>query len=172
MGDQRYDRPFTNQSKFISTFSLDFNVDRLDHLIIACLEREARIGFAELGRRVGLSSPAVAERVRRLEDAGVITGYHAHVDPAKVGRGIVAIVNLTIPGEECPNIGRHVEGIPSVVECHRVTGDHSAIMKVAVGSIAELETLVDRLVRIGKPSSSLVLSSPVSFRPLTDTMSL
>lgn len=143
-------------------------MDRLDRLIIAHLEREARIGFAELGRRVGLSSPAVAERVRRLEDAGVITGYHAHVDPAQMGRGIVAIVNLTIPGAECPNAGKHVADISAVVECHRITGDHSAIMKVAVGSIAELEALVDRLVKIGKPSSSIVLSSPVAFRPLTD----
>ena len=147
---------------------MNSNVDRLDRLILAHLEREGRIGFAELGRRVGLSSPAVAERVRRLEDSGVITGYHAHVDPAKCGRGIVAIVNLTIRGEECPNVGKHVAGIRSVVECHRVTGEHSAVMKVAVGSIAELEALVDRLVTIGKPSSSVVLSSPVRFKPLTD----
>ncbi len=149
---------------------MNSNLDRLDRLILAHLEREGRIGFAELGRRVALSSPAVAERVRRLEDSGVITGYHAHVDPAKIGRGILAIVNLTIPGDECPNVGKHIEGIRAVVECHRVTGDHSAVMKIAVGSIAELEALVDRFVKIGKPSSSIVLSSPVRFRPLTDNL--
>ncbi len=147
---------------------MKLNVDRLDRLIMSHLEREGRISFAALGRRVGLSSPAVAERVRRLEDFGVIIGYHAHVDPMKVGRGVVAIVNLTIPGEECSNLGKHVEGMRSVVECHRVTGDHSAVLKVAVGSIAELEALVDRLVKIGKPSSSVVLSSPIQFRPMTD----
>lgn len=147
---------------------MDLNLDRLDRMILTHLEREGRIGFSELGRRVGLSSPAVADRVRRLEDAGVITGYHAHVDPAKLGRSILAIVNLTIPGEECPNIGKHVESLRAVLECHRVTGDHSAVMKVAVSSIAELESLVDRLVKIGKPSTSLVLSSPIPYRPVTD----
>lgn len=147
---------------------MNSNVDRLDRLLVAHLEREGRLGFAELGRRVGLSSPAVAARVRQLEDSGVITGYHAHVDHAKCGRGILAIVHLAIPGEECPNVGKHVAGIRSVVECHRVTGEHSAVMKVAVGSIEELEAVVDRLVKIGKPSSSIVLSSPVRFRPLTD----
>lgn len=147
---------------------MNSNVDRLDRLILAYLEREGRIGFAELGRRVGLSSPAVAERVRRLEDSGVITGYHAHVDPTKFNRGILAIVSLTIPGDECPNVGKLVEGIHGIVECHRVTGEHSAVMKVAVGTISELEILVDRLVKIGKPSSSVVLSTPIRFRPLSD----
>ena len=143
-------------------------VDALDRLILSHLERDARVGFAELGRRVGLSSPAVAERVRRLEEAGVIVGYNARIDPAKLGRAITAYVNLTIPGEECPRVGTHVEGIPGVVECHRITGDHSAVLKLAIGSIEELEAVVDRLVRIGKPSTSIVLSSPIAFRPLTD----
>ncbi|GFE83594.1 AsnC family transcriptional regulator [Steroidobacter agaridevorans] len=147
---------------------MHFNVDRLDSLILAHLEREARIGFSELGRRIGLSSPAVAERIRRLEASGVITGYHAHIDPASIGRGIQAIVKITIPGTECPNIGKYAEDLRAVVECHRLTGEHSALLKVLVGSIAELESLVDRLVRIGKPSSSIVLSSPIRFRPLTD----
>lgn len=147
---------------------MNSNLDRLDRLILAHLEREGRIGFAELGRRVGLSSPAIAERVRKLEDCGVITGYHAHLDPTKLNRGILAIVSLTVPGDECPNVGKHVAGIHGIVECHRVTGEHSAVMKVAVGTITELESLVDRLVTIGKPSSSIVLSTPIRFRPLTD----
>ena len=140
-------------------------MDRLDRLIVAHLERDARVGFSELGRRVGLSSPAVAERVRRLEETGVILGYHAHVDRAKLGRPILAIVDLTIPGEECPNVGKHVEGIPGVIECHRVTGNHSAVLKVSAASISDLEVIVDRLVKIGKPASGIVLSSPIPFKP-------
>lgn len=140
-------------------------MDRLDSLIIAHLERDARLGFSELGRRVGLSSPAVAERVRRLEETGVILGYHAHVDRAKLGQPILAIVDLTIPGEECPNVGKHVEGIPGVIECHRVTGNHSAVLKVAAASISDFEAIVDHLVKIGKPASGIVLSSPIQFTP-------
>lgn len=141
--------------------------DAVDWLLIGELQQDGRLSYNELGRRVRLSPPAVAERVRRLEEQGVITGYHAHIDPAKVGRTIAALVRMSCYGPHC--LLRHpevVEQTSAILEVHRLTGDSCCLLRVAVRSMAEFEELIDRLAEHGTPSSTMVLSSPVPWRPV------
>lgn len=141
--------------------------DAVDWLLIGELQQDGRLSYNELGRRVRLSPPAVAERVRRLEEQGVITGYHAHIDPAKVGRTIAALVRMSCYGPNC--LLRHpevVEQTAAILEVHRLTGDSCCLLRVAVRSMAEFEELIDRLAEHGTPSSTMVLSSPVPWRPV------
>lgn len=145
-------------------------LDDVGWRIVQELQADGRMPFAELGRRVGLSTPAVIERVRRLEEAGVITGYHAAVDPAKIGRGILAIVRVRGGmGDASQRLYRVIEGCPEVVEAHHVTGDDCFTCKVYVGSVAELERVIGELAIHGSTTTSIVLSSPVerrAFAPL------
>lgn len=148
------------------------NVVELDAIawkIIECLQLNARITFAELGRNVGLSTPAVAERVHRLEEAGVITGYHACIDGSKLGVPIRILMRLTIPGGDL-QISRTVTAIKELSEirrCHRITGAESFVIEADVVSIRHMETLIDRLSALGATSTSTILSSPVVRREYT-----
>src|SRR5215469_18214845 len=99
--------------------------------ILEALQENARLSFSELGQRVGLSSPAVAERMRRMEDAGIITGYRAEINTAKIGYPITAIIRMsTLPGEKCTRFIAWAEEIPEVLECYRVTGGDALVMRV------------------------------------------
>lgn len=141
-------------------------LDAIAWKLIECLQHNARLSFAELGRKVGLSTPAVAERVHRLEDAGVITGYHASLNLAALGVPIHVWMRLTIPGGDL-QIRRTVTAIQELVEisrCHRITGSESFVIEANVVSIRHLETLIDRLSALGATSTSTVLSSPVERR--------
>jgi Lrp/AsnC family leucine-responsive transcriptional regulator len=143
-----------------------FELDSISWKILESLQHNARLSFAELGRKVGLSTPAVAERVRRLEEAGVITGYHATVDTAKLGIPIRVLVRLTIPGGDL-QISRTVTVIKELSEisrCHRITGAESFVIEADVVSIRHLEVLIDRLSTLGATSTSTVLSSTVERR--------
>jgi Lrp/AsnC family leucine-responsive transcriptional regulator len=142
------------------------DLDALSWKILEALQQNARISFAELGRNIGLSTPAVAERVHRLEEAGVITGYHASIDSTKIGVPIRILVRLTIPGGEV-QINRTVTVLKELSEisrCHRITGSESFIIEADVVSIRHLEALIDRLSALGATSTSTVLSSPVERR--------
>lgn len=132
--------------------------------ILRELQLDARLSFSELGRRVGLSTPAVAERVRNLQTAGVITGYRADVDPRKLGLPILAILRLNVVGDVLPRVTALVRSLPEVLECHRGTGGDSFTIKAAVATVAHLEALIDRLTPFGTTSTSIVLSSPVERR--------
>ncbi len=143
-----------------------FELDTIAWKLVESLQHNARISFAELGRKVGLSTPAVAERVHRLEDAGVITGYHASLNMAKLGVPIHVWMRLTIPGGDL-QISRTVTAIKELVEierCHRITGSESFVIEAHVVSIRHLETLIDKLSALGATSTSTVLSSPVERR--------
>ncbi len=145
------------------------NVVELDAVawkIVEALQHNARLSFAELGRKVGLSTPAVAERVHRLEEAGVITGYHAGIDMARVGVPIRVLVRLTIHGGDI-QVQRTVTAVKELVEisrCHRITGAESFVIEAHVVSIRHLEVLIDKLSTLGATSTSTVLSSPVERR--------
>ena len=141
--------------------------DAVDWLLLAELQRDGRLSFNELARRISLSAPAVAERVRRLEAAGVITGYHAHVNPARAGRTVEALVRMACYGPRC--LLRHpqvIEQSPEILEVHRLTGDACCLLRVAVGTMGDFEALIDRLADHGQPSSTMVLSSPLAWRPV------
>lgn len=135
--------------------------DSVDWQILSELQRNARLPFAELGRRVGLSAPAVTERVRRLEDAGIITGYHATVDLARIGRPIQAIIRLGNPGDRTERLLELIREMPEVLDCHTITGDESFVVRVAVRSVDRLEHIIRILEPYATTTTSLVLSSPV-----------
>ncbi len=144
-------------------------LDTIAWKILEYLQNQARMSFAELGRKVGLSTPAVAERVHRLEEAGVITGYHATVDMAKLGVPIHVLMRITIPGGDL-QIGRTVSAIkelPEITRCHRITGDESFVIEAHLVSVRHLEALIDKLSAFGATATSTVLSSPVERRDYT-----
>lgn len=139
-------------------------LDEIGWHILQELQENARISFVELGRRVGLSIPAVTERVRKMEDAGIIAGYHADVNPEKVGYPIAAFIRMSIGGNASAQIIALIKEMNEVEECHRGTGSDSFIMKVRVASVAHLEHLIERLLPFGTTTTSIVLSSPVTRR--------
>lgn len=144
----------------------NIELDSISWKILETLQRNARLSFAELGRKVGLSTPAAAERVHRLEEAGVITGYHASLDLAKLGLPIRVLVHLTIHGGDV-QVQRTVAAVKEMSEidrCHRITGAESFVIEANVVSIKHLEALIDKLSTLGATSTSTVLSSPVRRR--------
>ena len=139
-------------------------IDKIDRTILTELQTDARLSYAELGRRVGLTTPAVIERVRKLEDAQIITGYRAEIDAAKVGLPITAFVRMSITGVDYSHIIEVAQESSEVLECHRGTGGDSFIMKVAVSSVEHLQEVIDRLTPYGITTTTIVLSSPVKRR--------
>lgn len=132
------------------------------------LQQNARLSYSELGQRVGLSSPAVAERIHRMEDAGIICGYHAQVNVTKIGFPITAVIRMgSAPGERCTRPIAYVQEMPEVLECYRVTGSDALVMKVMAASVEHLEALIDRLSVHGPVITSMVLSTPVPRRIIT-----
>jgi Lrp/AsnC family leucine-responsive transcriptional regulator len=142
----------------------DSLLDETNRAILAELQEDARLSLAELGRRVGLSSPAVAERVQRLERERVITGYHAEVDPRAVGFGLAVVIRVRPAPRQIPKVAQLARDTPEVVECHRITGEDCYIMKAHVESVEHLEEIIDRFVIFGQTTTSLVQSAPVPRR--------
>ena len=136
-------------------------IDQIGRKILDELQKDARLSYAELGRRVGLSPSATAERLKNLEEAGVIRGYHVDIDPASLGLGIMAIIRMVCDGEQYRRFVTFLNTCEEVRECHHVTGSDALMIKVIVGSIEELEELVTTFLRYGMPTTSVVLSSPL-----------
>ncbi|HEU0025419.1 MAG TPA: Lrp/AsnC family transcriptional regulator [Thermoleophilaceae bacterium] len=145
----------------------DSAVDGANHRLLAELQADARLSLAELGRRVGLSSPAVAERLQRLEQTGAITGYHAEVDPRALGFSLSVVIRIRPAPREIAKVAELARGTPEVVECHRITGEDCYIMRAHVRDVVHLEEVIDRFVIYGQTTSSIVQSSPVPRRGLT-----
>ena len=146
------------------TLETDKILDKISWNILRELQEDARLSYAELGRRVGLTTPAVIERVKRLEDAGIIKGYRAEINPAKIGLPILAFIRMSITGVDFERIVEVAERSPEILECHRGTGGDSFIMKVAVASVEHLQKVIDELIPYGVTTTSIVLSSPVTRR--------
>jgi Lrp/AsnC family transcriptional regulator, leucine-responsive regulatory protein len=139
-------------------------LDDTNRRLVVELQANARLTLAELGRRVGLSSPAVAERLQRLERQGVIQGYHATVDPVALGYPLSAIIRVRPAPRQIHKVAELVRGMPEVVECHRITGEDCFLLKAHVRSVAHLEELIDQLVTFGQTTTSIIQSSPVEPR--------
>jgi Lrp/AsnC family leucine-responsive transcriptional regulator len=148
------------------TFQTERALDEVDWRILDELQADARLSFKELGRRVHLSPPAVAERVRRLEEAGVITGYHAHVDPRRTGHTVAAFVEMRCAVGSCLLKTSVAADFPEVVEIHKLTGERCAMLRVCAGSLEHFEGLLERLGRHGDLRSSIVLSTEYGSRPV------
>jgi Lrp/AsnC family leucine-responsive transcriptional regulator len=140
------------------------NLDHVDWAIIEQLQGEGRISLSELGRRVNLSPSATTERVRNLEAAGVITGYRAEIDLAKVGYPVLAVVRLKYPGNRHEPLRRLLAERREILECLRTTGDDCYTLKVAAISMEHLETLVDELAGFGSTTTSVVYSQTLPYR--------
>ena len=142
----------------------DIALDTTDRQIIAELAKDGRISFAELGRRVSLSSPAVTERVRRLEQTGVITGYRAEIDPRALGYSLTAIVRVKPAVRQLSKIAELAADIPQIEECLRITGEDCFYMKLHLGSIEELPSVLDQFLLYGETTTSIVNATPVPRR--------
>lgn len=134
-------------------------LDPTDVAIIETLQDDGRISVSELGRKVGLSQPATSERLRRLEDRGIVTGYRAVVDPASVGLGMMAIIRLRTTHEHIKPCLRQFAAMPQIIEILRLTGEDCFHLKVIVPSPADLETIVDTIARYGPVTTAIVLRS-------------
>jgi Lrp/AsnC family transcriptional regulator, leucine-responsive regulatory protein len=143
-------------------------LDTANRQLLRELQADARLSNAELGRRVGLSAPAVAERLARLEEAGTITGYHAEVDPAALGYTLGVVLRIRPAPRELRKVAELAQRTPEIVECHRITGDDCYFMKGLVRDVEHLEELIDRFAVYGQTTTSIVQSSPVPRRALAD----
>jgi len=147
-------------------------LDNIGRQILKSLQENARISFSELGRRVGLSSPAVAERVHRMEEAGYIKEYRAIVDQEKLGFPITAFIRVTATAGKLKEADDMARSIPEVIEGHHLTGSDGFILKVVVASMGHLEEIINQMGNYGQTTTSVVLSSPVESRVLTPFFSL
>ncbi|MGZ4184852.1 MAG: Lrp/AsnC family transcriptional regulator [Solirubrobacteraceae bacterium] len=138
--------------------------DATDLALLGELQSDARLSLAELGRRVGLSSPAVAERMQRLERDGVVRGYRVELDPAALGYGLSAVIRVRPAPRQLHKVADVARGAPEVVECHRITGEDCYLIKAHIRSMAHLEELLDELAPFGQTTTSIIQSSPVPLR--------
>jgi Lrp/AsnC family transcriptional regulator, leucine-responsive regulatory protein len=141
-------------------------LDEINRRLLDELQRDGRVAFAELGRRVGLSAPAVAERVGRLEREGVITGYRAEVDPRAIGYQLAAVVRVRPFARQIHKIPEIAAQTPEIVECERITGEDCYLLRLHVRAMDDLEPVLDRFTPFGQTTTSIVHSAPVPRRAL------
>ncbi len=141
-------------------------IDELNWRILEILQKRGRASYAEIGREVGLSAPAVTERVQKMEDAGIIQGYQAVIDPEKLGYSIQTIISLQVNRDYFTPTIKKLEALPEVLDCYRTTGTSALILIAAFTSMQHMQTFLDELLQIGEPVSSIVLSHPIRNRVL------
>jgi Lrp/AsnC family transcriptional regulator, leucine-responsive regulatory protein len=142
----------------------DVLLDDTNLALLGELQSDARLSLAELGRRVGLSPPAVAERLQRLERDGVVRGYRAELDPAALGYGLSAVIRVRPAPRQLHKVADVARSAPEVVECHRITGEDCYLIKAHIRSMTHLEELLDELAPFGQTTTSIIQSSPVPLR--------
>jgi Lrp/AsnC family transcriptional regulator, leucine-responsive regulatory protein len=141
-------------------------LDDVNRRLLAALHEDPRLSMSGLARQVGMSAPAVTERVQRLRRAGVITGFRMEIDPAALGLPVTAIVRVRPGPGQLPNVAEAARETPRVVECYRITGEDCFYLKVHAPSIGHLEETLDRFLVYGQTTTSIVVSTPVPPRPL------
>jgi Lrp/AsnC family transcriptional regulator, leucine-responsive regulatory protein len=141
-------------------------LDRVNRRLLAELHADPRISMSALGRRVGMSAPAVTERVQRMERAGIIAGYRMEVDPAALGLPVLAFARIRPSAGQLPKIAELAASLPQVTECHRITGEDCFLVKVHAAGVPQLEEVLDKFLLYGQTTTSIVVTSPVPPRPL------
>ncbi len=141
-------------------------MDITDAKILEILQKDGRISMKELGKRVSLTSPAVSERVKRLEESGVIKGYKAIIDPVKLGLNVSVIVHVGLNVAAHKNFLSFVTNHPSIIECHHVTGNDCMTVKAMLANTTELERLLDEIQAIGSTRTEIILSTPLENKPI------
>ena len=144
----------------------DLLLDQRNLELLRLLRANPRISLSELARRVGMSAPAVRERIARLEEHGVIQGYRLEIDPRALGFPIVAMVRIRPMPGKLPKIVELARATPQISECHRITGEDCFIIKLHLRSLDELDPILDKFLAFGQTTTSLLQSSPVPPRPL------
>ncbi|MBI9050910.1 MAG: Lrp/AsnC family transcriptional regulator [Anaerolineaceae bacterium] len=141
------------------------NLDQTGRKILSILQNQARLSFSKIGAQVGLSGPAVAERVKRFEQDQIITGYTAAIDANAAGLPIHAYLRLQTPAEKYSRVIKILEDLPQVLECHHITGDDAFLIRIAAATMFELEHVIGCVSPYGTTSTSMILSSPID-RPI------
>jgi Lrp/AsnC family leucine-responsive transcriptional regulator len=142
-------------------------LDKTSWSILACLQENARASFADIGREVGLSAPAVAERMLKLEEAGIIQGYRIEVDYEKTGYALKAFITFTAHSGKFISFLNYIAKRDEVLECHRVTGNYCIFLKVVVENSGHLQQLLTSMMEYGETTTSIILSSPITHRIFT-----
>lgn len=142
-------------------------LDETDRKIIEILQEDGRISMKDLGKLIGLTSPAVSERIKRLENCGIISGYKAIINPDALGRNIKAFIHISLPGSQSyAEFLENAKNDPRIVECHHITGDDCSLLKVLVSDMRELENVIDSIKKIGSTKTSLILSTPIQAKSI------
>ncbi|XVU26530.1 Lrp/AsnC family transcriptional regulator [Actinoplanes sp. CA-054009] len=150
----------------MAAMATEIALDRTDWRLLAELQRDGRSSYAELARAVAMSPSAVAERIRRLEESGVIAGYRAQISPERVGLQVMAFVRLRYPTGNYRPFHALLDSTPEIVEAHHVTGEDCFILKVLTRSMRHLEEVTGRISGLGSVTTSVVYSSPLPGRPI------
>jgi Lrp/AsnC family leucine-responsive transcriptional regulator len=153
-------------NRIIYNYEGEMEMDEIDGKLLELLQEDARITIIELSKKLNLSRPSVNERLRRLQENGVIQGFTARVSAEAIGKGTIVIIQIGNLKIECSRFEELIKEETDILECHRVTGTNSYFLKAAVATMKDLEALVDRLIPYGQLNTSVVLSSPILSRPL------
>ena len=145
---------------------MEHKLDNIDRKIIEMLQKNARTPVKEIAKEVFLSSPAVSARIEHLEKNGLITGYHAQINPVFLGYHIKAFINLEVEPNQKKDFYPFIQSIPNVIECNCVTGDYSMLIEVAFRSTMELDHFINELQQFGRTKTQIVFSTSVEHRDL------
>ncbi|MEM7334782.1 MAG: Lrp/AsnC family transcriptional regulator [Chloroflexota bacterium] len=146
-------------------------LDEIHWKILFLVQKDARLSYAEIGKRIGLSAPAVAERLKKLEEGGIIRGYHAQVDPDFLGLTFMGIVNIQNTKRDSAKIIQLAKEIPEVLSCDVITGSNNYVIRVAATSRGHFSRVINQFLEHGLTTSSIVLDRPVVFKPISiDTL--
>lgn len=145
-------------------FDPSTGIDATDWKLLELLQQDARMSFAELGRKLRLSAPAIAERVKRLEERKIIRGYRADLDLTALGRPLHVYLRVIVQPKDYPRFKKRISGSEEIFECHHVTGTESFILRAALVNVTALERLIQQLTAYGPTTTSLILSTPLDRR--------